>query len=86
MMTQDRNTILVFNGEIYNHQELRKELEQAGYCFHSRSDTEVVLRAFEAWDTACFSRLRGMFAIAVWVESEKRLVLARDLSMPLSRG
>jgi asparagine synthase (glutamine-hydrolysing) len=78
MMTQDRNTILVFNGEIYNHQELRRELEKAGYSFHSRSDTEVVLRAFEAWDTACFSRLRGMFAIAVWIESEKRLVLARD--------
>ncbi|MGH9632363.1 MAG: asparagine synthase (glutamine-hydrolyzing) [Bryobacteraceae bacterium] len=74
----DGDTIIAFNGEIYNHAELRRELEAEGVRFRSRSDTEVVLRAFERWDTKSFSRLRGMFAIALWTESEKRLVLARD--------
>ena len=71
-------TIIAFNGEIYNHAELRAELEAAGHRFRSRCDTEVVLRAFLEWDTASFSRLRGMFAIALWSESSRRLVLARD--------
>jgi asparagine synthase (glutamine-hydrolysing) len=71
-------TIVAFNGEIYNHAELRAELESAGHRFRSRCDTEVVLRAFLEWDTASFARLRGMFAIALWNESERRLVLARD--------
>jgi len=68
----------VFNGEIYNHQELRLELQQLGHTFHSHCDTETVLRAFLEWDTDCFARLRGMFAIALWTKSTKRLVLARD--------
>src|SRR5262249_12833554 len=76
--SEDRNTILVFNGEIYNHAELRKDLEDLGHRFISHCDTEVVLRAFLQWDTECFSRLRGMFALAVWNQLEKRLVLARD--------
>jgi asparagine synthase (glutamine-hydrolysing) len=71
-------SVLAFNGEIYNHAELRQELESFGHQFHTRSDTEVVLRAFLQWDTACFSRLRGMFAIALWSNRENRLVLARD--------
>jgi asparagine synthase (glutamine-hydrolysing) len=57
---------------------LRRELEQRGYRFRSRSDTETVLNAFLEWDTECFSRLRGMFAVALWRESDRRLVLARD--------
>ena len=57
---------------------MRRELEQRGYRFRSRSDTETVLNAFLEWDTECFSRLRGMFAVAFWRESDRRLVLARD--------
>ncbi|MGH9581302.1 MAG: asparagine synthetase B family protein, partial [Terriglobales bacterium] len=71
-------TVIVFNGEIYNHAELRKELEGHGHRFRSRCDTEVVLRAFLQWDITCFSRLRGMFAAALWNPSRRRLVLARD--------
>jgi asparagine synthase (glutamine-hydrolysing) len=69
---------IVFNGEIYNHMEIRAELEKLGHRFRSHCDTETVLRAFLQWDTASFSRLRGMFAVALWTESTRRLVLARD--------
>ena len=69
---------IVFNGEIYNHLELRAELESLGHSFQSHSDTETVLRAFTQWDKECFSRLRGMFAVALWQKSTRRLVLARD--------
>jgi len=72
------DTAIVFNGEIYNHKELRSELESLGHRFRSHCDTETVLRAFLQWDTRCFSRLRGMFAVALWTESSRRLVLARD--------
>jgi asparagine synthase (glutamine-hydrolysing) len=78
IVSSDGDTVIVFNGEIYNHLELRRELEQRGHRFRSRSDTETVLNAFLEWDTECFSRLRGMFAVALWRESERRLVLARD--------
>ena len=78
MLDEAGDTVLVFNGEIYNHAELRGELEGLGHKFQSHSDTETVLRAFLEWDTDCFSRLRGMFAAALWTESDKRLVLARD--------
>ncbi|MFZ0285429.1 MAG: asparagine synthase (glutamine-hydrolyzing), partial [Terriglobales bacterium] len=74
----DARTTIVFNGEIYNHLELRTELEKLGHRFDSHCDTETVLRAFLQWDTGCFSRLRGMFAIALWTEPTHRLVLARD--------
>lgn len=74
----DGNTVIVFNGEIYNHDELRRELRALGHSFQSRCDTEVVLHAFLAWDTGCFTRLRGMFAVALWQDRERRLVLARD--------
>jgi asparagine synthase (glutamine-hydrolysing) len=69
---------IVFNGEIYNHLELRGELEQLGHSFESHSDTETVLRAFLQWDKECFARLRGMFAVALWHKSARRMVLARD--------
>ena len=69
---------IVFNGEIYNHLELRAELEQLGHTFESHSDTETVLRAFMQWDKECFARLRGMFAVALWQKSSRRMVLARD--------
>jgi asparagine synthase (glutamine-hydrolysing) len=76
--SDDGNVVIVFNGEIYNHLELRGELEQLGHRFHSRADTETVLHAFLEWDTNCFRKLRGMFAIALWNEAKRRLVLARD--------
>jgi asparagine synthase (glutamine-hydrolysing) len=78
ILSEDGDVAIVFNGEIYNHQELRRELEELGHRFHSHCDTETVLRAFIEWDTDCFARLRGMFAIALWTKSTKRLVLARD--------
>jgi asparagine synthase (glutamine-hydrolysing) len=78
ILSDDGDVVIVFNGEIYNHVELRRELEELGHRFHSHCDTETVLHAFIEWDTACFARLRGMFAIALWTKSTKRLVLARD--------
>jgi asparagine synthase (glutamine-hydrolysing) len=78
MLSEDGDVAIVFNGEIYNHQELRRELEAMGHRFYSHCDTETVLRAFLEWDTDSFVRLRGMFAIALWTKSAKRLVLARD--------
>ncbi len=76
--SDDGDTTIVFNGEIYNHLEIRAELEKLGHRFHTHSDTETVLHAFLQWDTDCFQKLRGMFAIALWTNSAKRLVLARD--------
>ena len=78
IISDDGDYVIVFNGEIYNHLDLRRELEQRGHRFHSHCDTETVLHAFMEWDTECFVRLRGMFGVALWKESEQRLVLARD--------
>jgi asparagine synthase (glutamine-hydrolysing) len=78
ILSEDGDFGIVFNGEIYNHLELRAELESLGHRFESHSDTETVLRSFMQWDKDCFSRLRGMFAVALWRKSEKRIVLARD--------
>src|SRR5271157_374455 len=77
-LSDDGDTAVAFNGEIYNHLEIRAELEELGHRFHSHCDTETLLRAFLEWDTECFSRMRGMFAVALWTESRKRLVLVRD--------
>lgn len=68
----------VFNGEIYNFRELRQSLVQGGHRFTSRSDSEVVVRAFEEWGDGAFGRMHGMFAIAVWDRASRRLTLARD--------
>jgi asparagine synthase (glutamine-hydrolysing) len=78
MITDDGNTAVVFNGEIYNHKALRAELEAKGHTFRSNCDTEVVLHSFLEWDTQCFERLHGMFGVAFWSERDQRLVLARD--------
>jgi asparagine synthase (glutamine-hydrolysing) len=78
LLSPDGRTVIAFNGEVYNHAELRTELEHRGHHFRTRSDTETVLAAFLEWDTGCFARLRGMFAVAFWTESAHRLVLARD--------
>jgi asparagine synthase (glutamine-hydrolysing) len=78
LRSEDGDVILVYNGEVYNYKELRVELQERGHRFLTRSDTEVVLHAFLEWDTECFQRLRGMFGLALWCESRRRLVLARD--------
>ncbi len=78
IVSDDEDTVIAFNGEIYNHCELRSDLESRGHRFRSHTDTETVLAAFREWGTDCFARLRGMFAVAIWTESSRRLVLARD--------
>src|ERR1700675_1114628 len=74
----DRSVRIVFNGEIYNFRELRRDLEAGGARFRTSSDTEVILRAYEADGPDCVRRLRGMFAFAILDEPARRLVLARD--------
>jgi asparagine synthase (glutamine-hydrolysing) len=69
---------ITFNGEIYNFQELRKELEAHGHVFRTRSDTEVILHAYEEYGRQCLDRLRGMFAFAIWDARQRLLFLARD--------
>jgi asparagine synthase (glutamine-hydrolysing) len=78
IFSEDHDSVIVFNGEIYNNLEVRRELESLGRSFQSHCDTETVLQAFLEWDTDCFERLRGMFAAAIWTNSKQRLVLARD--------
>ncbi|MFA6002959.1 MAG: asparagine synthase (glutamine-hydrolyzing) [Elusimicrobiota bacterium] len=78
MATSDGRFTVVFNGEVYNHLELRRELTAAGAVFKTHSDTETVLELFARQGEAAFPRLRGMFAIAVWDRDRGRLTLARD--------
>jgi asparagine synthase (glutamine-hydrolysing) len=78
IFSEDRESVIVFNGEIYNHLAIRRELESLGRRFRTHCDTETVLQAFLQWDTDCFARLRGMFALAIWNNAEQRLILARD--------
>lgn len=78
MHNADRSVQLVFNGEIYNYRELRAELIERGHAFYSHSDSEVIVQAYEAWGEACFERLHGMFAIALWDTRKRTLLLARD--------
>src|SRR4029079_13343846 len=66
MMSGDGRYVLTYNGEVYNFQELRLELEAAGHQFRSRTDTEVLLQAYAQWGEQCVERLNGMFAFAVW--------------------
>jgi asparagine synthase (glutamine-hydrolysing) len=78
MLSEDANLVLSFNGEIYNYQELRAELMAAGFAFKTQTDTEVLLKAYEKWGTACFAKFNGMFALAIYDKSKNELVLARD--------
>ena len=78
MATEDGRYIISYNGEVFNFQELRIELETLGWGFRSRTDTEVVLKSFAQWGTSCFKRFNGQFAIAVWDRSARTLVLGRD--------
>jgi len=78
LYSEDGDVTVVFNGEIYNHLEIRRELEALGHTFTTHCDTETVLHSFLEWDTDCFERMRGMFAVAFWSDSRQRLVLGRD--------
>jgi len=74
----DRTSWIVFNGEIYNYRELRAQLEKLGHKFHTNSDTEAIVAAYDEYGTDCPKHLRGMFAFAIWDERAKSLFLARD--------
>lgn len=78
LYNEDQSVCVVFNGEIYNYQELIPELQALGHVFHTRSDTEVIVHAWEAWGEDCVKRFRGMFAFALWDRNRETLFLARD--------
>ncbi|MCK4830766.1 asparagine synthetase B, partial [bacterium] len=78
MANKDGTVVLVYNGEIYNHLELKVELEALGYHFRSRTDTEVLLNGYEAWGIDVVKRLNGMFAFGLWDGRTRTLYLVRD--------
>jgi asparagine synthase (glutamine-hydrolysing) len=78
MCNEDRTVWIVYNGEIYNHADVRPTLEAAGHRYRTRSDTETVVHAYERWGADCVHRFRGMFAFAIWDARRERLLLARD--------
>ncbi len=75
---EDQNIWIVYNGEIYNHQQLREELESRGHRYRTRSDTETIVHLYEEYGPECVQRLRGMFAFAIWNRRTRRLFIARD--------
>lgn len=75
---EDESAFIVYNGEIYNHLELRRELESLGHVYRTRTDTESVLHGYEQWGEAVVDRLRGMFGFAIWDRRKRRLFVARD--------
>jgi len=78
MTTEDKELAITYNGEIYNFQDLRMQLESLGHKFRSRSDTEVVLHAYAEWGPDCTHRFNGMFAFAIWDRRQQELFIARD--------
>lgn len=78
LASADGKTLVTYNGEIYNFQELRQELEKLGHTFRTHCDTEVIVYAWKAWGEACVERFRGMFAFALWDAERECLFLARD--------
>ena len=78
LFNEDRSVVVVFNGEIYNFQELVPELEALGHVFRTHSDTEVIVHAWEAWGEACVHRFRGMFAFALWDRNQQTFFVVRD--------
>ncbi len=78
LFNEDGSVVIVFNGEIYNYQELVPELQALGHVFRTHSDTEVIVHAWESWGPACVQRLRGMFAFALWDRNQQTFFMARD--------
>src|SRR5687768_12688339 len=78
MTNEDDSVWIAFNGEIYNHRVLRREMERAGHRYQTKSDTETILHLYEAYGPRCVERLQGMFAFAIWDRRQGRLLLARD--------
>lgn len=78
MCNEDGTVWIVFNGEIYNYPELRRELQGRGHTFRTNSDTEAIVHLYEDYGEGCFEKLRGMFALALWDERKQQLLLARD--------
>jgi asparagine synthase (glutamine-hydrolysing) len=78
MTNEDKSKWIIHNGEVYNFQEIRKELESLGYRFKSGTDTEVILKAYDAWDTDCVKRFNGMWSFAIVDISNGRLLISRD--------
>ncbi|OLE82569.1 MAG: asparagine synthase (glutamine-hydrolyzing) [Acidobacteria bacterium 13_1_20CM_2_65_9] len=78
LANEDRTIWIAFNGEIYNHAEIRRDLEAHGHAYRTRSDTETIVHAYEQWGDECVHRLRGMFVFAVWDAPKRRLLLVRD--------
>ena len=78
MSTAEQRDYITFNGEVYNFQEIRRELTAEGYTFATGTDTEVILRAYERWGEACVTRFNGMFAFAIFDARRGRLFAARD--------
>ncbi|MBS7657492.1 asparagine synthase (glutamine-hydrolyzing) [Candidatus Bathyarchaeota archaeon] len=78
LSNEDGSVWIVFNGEIYNHQELINTLKTRGHIFKTKSDTEVIVHLYEEYSESCIEQLRGMFAFAIWDRNKKRLILARD--------
>ncbi len=75
---EDKNIVVVYNGEIYNYQQLRQELEKDGHVFKTHSDTEVIVHGYEKWGEKCFDKFNGMFGIALYDNKKNKLILARD--------
>jgi asparagine synthase (glutamine-hydrolysing) len=78
LFNEDGSVVVIFNGEIYNFQELIPELQALGHVFHTKSDTEVIVHAWESWGEDCVMRFRGMFAFALWDRNRQTLFMARD--------
>ncbi|MBC8180150.1 asparagine synthase (glutamine-hydrolyzing) [candidate division KSB1 bacterium] len=78
MSNEDSSVWIVFNGEIYNHKDLRNELKNKGHHFRTQADTESIIHGYEEWGDDVFRHLRGMFAFAIWDENRRRIILVRD--------
>ena len=78
LFNEDGSVVVVFNGEIYNYQQLIPELQALGHVFHTKSDTEVIVHAWESWGADCVKRFRGMFAFALWDRNRQTFFMARD--------
>src|SRR6516162_4795898 len=78
MSDREESIWVIFNGEIYNFRELRRELEAYGHVFRTKSDTEVIVHGYKEWGDDVLNRLNGMFGLAIWDARQRRLVLARD--------